>query len=160
MTKQLTLAILGGGRIGKVHASSILNFMPDVKLKIMADTWAGAAEWVEAHGIAFTTDIDSVFADPEIDAVLICTATDTHVKYTIAAAEAGKHVFCEKPIDQDVENIQKAIAAVKKAGVKFQIGFNRRFDHNFKAVKKPSPTEPSATCSLSISRHAIPVHHR
>jgi myo-inositol 2-dehydrogenase/D-chiro-inositol 1-dehydrogenase len=136
MNKALTLAVIGGGRIGRVHVGNILHFIPDVKVKTVADSWEGAGEWVRKLGIGFTTDIGSLFADDEIDAVLICSSTDTHVKYTVAAAEAGKHIFCEKPIDQDVANIHQAIAAVEKAGVKFQIGFNRRFDHNFRAMKK------------------------
>ncbi|HJO95274.1 MAG TPA: inositol 2-dehydrogenase [Victivallales bacterium] len=136
MSNKMTVAVIGGGRIGKVHAESIINFIPEVEIKCMADTWAGAGEWAEQHNIPFTTDIDSVFTDIEIDAVLICTATDTHVKYIIEAANAKKHIFCEKPIDQDINKINEAIQAVKENNVKFQIGFNRRFDHNFKAAKQ------------------------
>ncbi|MCP4177513.1 MAG: inositol 2-dehydrogenase [bacterium] len=136
MSNKMTVAVIGGGRIGKVHAESIINFIPEVEIKCMADTWAGASEWAAQHNIPFTTDIDSVFADTEIDAVLICTATDTHVKYIIEAANAKKHIFCEKPIDQDINKINEAIQAVKENNVKFQIGFNRRFDHNFATVKK------------------------
>ena len=137
MQEQLALAVIGCGRIGKVHVKNIINSVPNAKVKTVTDCWSSAAEWVnQVAGVQFTTDVDSVFTDSEVDAVLICSSTDTHVKYIIAAAEAGKHIFCEKPIDQDVNNIQKAIDAVIKAGVKFQIGFNRRFDHNFRAVKK------------------------
>lgn len=72
--------------------------------------------------------------DPEIEAVLICSSTDTHTEYIIKAAAAGKHIFCEKPVDHDVKKVYQALDAVKKAGVKLQIGFVRRFDHNHHAV--------------------------
>lgn len=81
-----------------------------------------------------TKDTDSVFEDPEIEAVLICSSTDTHAGFIIQAAEAGKHIFCEKPVDHDVARVRQALDAVQKAGVKFQIGFVRRFDHNHHAV--------------------------
>ena len=81
-----------------------------------------------------TKDVDSVFADPEIEAVLICSSTDTHADLIVKAAAAGKHIFCEKPVDHDVARVRMALDAVKKAGVKLQIGFVRRFDHNHRAV--------------------------
>ena len=81
-----------------------------------------------------TKDANDILNDPEIDAVLICSSTDTHSKYIIEAAHAGKHIFCEKPIDYDLEKVHAAINAAKEAGVKLQIGFCRRFDHNHRAV--------------------------
>ncbi len=83
-----------------------------------------------------STDPRAVLDDPEIDAVLICSSTDTHADLVIAAAEKGKHVFCEKPVDLTVAKVKRALAAVEKAGVKLQIGFNRRFDHNFRRVRE------------------------
>ena len=77
---------------------------------------------------------NDILNDPEIDAVLICSSTDTHSKYIIEAAHAGKHIFCEKPIDYDLTKVRAAINAAKEAGVKLQIGFCRRFDHNHRAV--------------------------
>jgi myo-inositol 2-dehydrogenase / D-chiro-inositol 1-dehydrogenase len=137
MTKKLTIGIIGAGRIGKVHSSSIMNFIPEAKIKYIADPWQGAKEWVDSlNGPIFTTDTNDIFEDTEVNAVLICSSTDTHVKYIIEAANAQKHIFCEKPIDHDIERINAAVAAVEKNDVKFQIGFNRRFDPNFKAVKK------------------------
>lgn len=78
------------------------------------------------------SDAEIVFNDPEVQAVLICTSTDTHADYIIRAAECGKDIYCEKPIDLSVEKIERALAAVEKAGVRLQIGFNRRFDRNFR----------------------------
>ena len=76
-----------------------------------------------------------MLADPEIGAVIVCSSTDTHADIVIAAAEKGKHIFCEKPVDLTVAKVKKALAAVQKAGVKIQVGFNRRFDHNFRRVR-------------------------
>ena len=76
-----------------------------------------------------------MLADPEIDAVLICSSTDTHSPISVEAIKAGKHVFCEKPIDHDIDKIQEVIDALKDSKVKYQVGFNRRFDHNFEAVQ-------------------------
>ncbi|MGN1443493.1 MAG: inositol 2-dehydrogenase, partial [Acutalibacteraceae bacterium] len=77
-----------------------------------------------------------MLADPEIDAVLVCSSTDTHADISIEAAKAGKHVFCEKPVDLTPEKVQAVIDTVKEAGVKLQVGFNRRFDHNFAHIKE------------------------
>jgi myo-inositol 2-dehydrogenase/D-chiro-inositol 1-dehydrogenase len=82
------------------------------------------------------SDYNDVLADPEIDAVLVCSSTDTHAEISIAAAKAGKHIFCEKPIDYDLDRIDMVLEAVKEAGVKFQVGFNRRFDHNFARINQ------------------------
>jgi myo-inositol 2-dehydrogenase / D-chiro-inositol 1-dehydrogenase len=134
---KIVVGVIGAGRIGKVHTQSILNFIPDVKVKYVADVFQGAREWVDRlGGIAFTTDVDKIFSDPEIKAVLICSSTDTHVKYIIEAARTKKHIFCEKPVDHEIGKILEAQKAVEDNGVKFQIGFNRRFDHNFLKVKQ------------------------
>ena len=91
--------------------------------------------FAKSCGIPNTTkDANDILNDPEIDAVLICSSTDTHSKYIIEAAHAGKNIFCEKPIDYDLEKVHAAINAAKEAGVKLQIGFCRRFDHNHRAV--------------------------
>jgi myo-inositol 2-dehydrogenase/D-chiro-inositol 1-dehydrogenase len=80
-------------------------------------------------------DYHAILSDPTIDAVAICSSTDTHAKIVIEAARVGKHIFCEKPIDLTLERIDAALEAVEKAGVKLQIGFNRRFDPNFRKVR-------------------------
>ena len=137
MAKKLTVGIIGAGRIGKVHASSIMNFIPEAKIKYISDPWEGAKEWVDSlNGPIYTKNTSDIFEDKEVDAVLICSSTDTHVKYIIEAANAKKHIFCEKPIDHDIERIKGALAAIDENDVKFQIGFNRRFDTNYATVKK------------------------
>ena len=134
---KIVVGIIGAGRIGKVHTQSILNFIPDVKVKYVADVFEGSREWVDKLGhVSFTTDVNKIFSDPEVKAVLICSSTDTHVKYIIEAARAKKHIFCEKPVDHDIGRILEAKQAVEDNGVKFQIGFNRRFDHNFRKVRQ------------------------
>ena len=138
MTKKITIGVIGAGRIGKLHVENITNNVPSAKIKAVADVFLNedTKKWAEGLGIPVATkDYHEILQDAEIDAVLICSSTDTHAQIIIEAAEAGKNIFCEKPVDLSVEKVLKALEAVKKAGVKLQIGFNRRFDHNFKAVK-------------------------
>jgi len=135
----INVGIVGAGRIGKIHAENIAYFMPQAKLKAIADVNMTPAieEWAKKLGVASVSkDPATIFADKEIDAVLICSSTDTHADFVVKAANAGKHVFCEKPVDLTVAKVQAALAAVKKSGVKLQVGFNRRFDHNFKRVRE------------------------
>ena len=96
-----------------------------------------AQEVAERYGIArVASNAEEILSDSKIDAVMICSPTDTHADLVVRAAEAGKHIFCEKPIDHNFVKIDQALAAVEKAGVKFQVGFNRRFDANFVRVRK------------------------
>ena len=133
----MKVGIIGAGRIGKVHAKNISMFVPEMEIKTIADPFMNeqTEAFAKSCGIPNTTkDANDILNDPEIDAVLICSSTDTHSKYIIEAAHAGKHIFCEKPIDYDLTKVRAAINAAKEAGVKLQIGFCRRFDHNHRAV--------------------------
>mgnify|MGYP000978760443 FL=1 len=133
----LKIGIVGAGRIGKVHTQSICNYVRNAKIKTIADPFMSeeTAKWAKSLGVQNTTkDYKEILNDPEIGAVLICSSTDTHAKISVEAINAGKHVFCEKPIDHDVARIQEVIDALKGKKVKYQVGFNRRFDHNFEAV--------------------------
>ncbi len=138
MEKKLTVGIIGTGRIGKVHTMSIMNQLPEVEIKGVTDIFLDQAQaWADETGIkSVYKDYKELIADPDIDAVLVCSSTDTHADISIAAANAGKHVFCEKPVDLSIAKVEAVIDAAKKAGVKLQIGFNRRFDHNFRKVKE------------------------
>jgi len=139
MNKEIVLGILGAGRIGKVHTESITTGIPGVRIKVIADPYMNAETeaWALSKGVEkVSKDSADVLSDPEIDAVLICSSTDTHAEFTRAAARAGKHIFCEKPLDLDVDRIKETLKIVEEAGVKFQIGFNRRFDHNFLALRE------------------------
>ena len=134
----LRLGIIGAGRIGKVHCESIGRYVKDAVVACVADPFMNAEteKTVKAFGAEkVTKDYKEILADKSIDAVLICSSTDTHAKISIEAIEAGKHVFCEKPVDHDVDKILEVKAALAKSNVKYQVGFNRRFDHNFEAVR-------------------------
>jgi myo-inositol 2-dehydrogenase / D-chiro-inositol 1-dehydrogenase len=135
---KITVGIVGAGRIGKIHAENIRYFIPDARIKTVADPVADkVGDWARGLGIEkVSRDAREVMSDPEIGAVVICSSTDTHADMVMAAAGARKHVFCEKPIDLTVEKVKRALAAVEKAGVKLQVGFNRRFDHNFRRVRE------------------------
>lgn len=136
MSNKIVLGIIGAGRIGKLHAENVVNNFVDVKVKAIADMYADKIkDWATDLGIENVyADYHDILNDPEINTVLICSSTNTHSPISIEAANAGKNIFCEKPIDYDLERIAAALDAVKKAGVKYQVGFNRRFDHNFSKV--------------------------
>lgn len=134
----VTVGIIGAGRIGKVHTTSICNLVKNGKIKTIADPFMNeeTEKWAKGMGVPNTTkDYKEILADPEIDAVLICSSTNTHSPISVEAIQAGKHVFCEKPIDHDIEKIKEVMEALKSSKVKYQVGFNRRFDHNFEAVR-------------------------
>ncbi|PJG84061.1 inositol 2-dehydrogenase [Caviibacterium pharyngocola] len=134
----IKVGIIGAGRIGRVHSESITKYVKGAEIKAISDVRVTEElkEWAKGMGIPNVyEDYKQILQDPEIDAVLVCSSTNTHAPISIEAARAGKHIFCEKPIDADVGRIQEVLAEVAKAGVKFQVGFNRRFDHNFKAIK-------------------------
>ena len=135
----VNVGIIGAGRIGKVHVESICTKVADGKVAALADPFMNeeTEAWAKEMGIAkVTKDYKEVLADENIDAVLICSSTDTHSVISVEAIKAGKHVFCEKPVDHDIEKIQQVIDALKDSNVKYQVGFNRRFDHNFMAVQE------------------------
>lgn len=134
----LKVGIIGAGRIGKVHTESICNYVKNAEVKAIADPFLSeeTAAWAKKLGVEVVTkDSHEILADPEIGAVLICSSTDTHSPISIEAIHAGKHIFCEKPIDHDVAKINEVRKALEGTGLKYQVGFNRRFDHNFEAVR-------------------------
>ena len=105
MKKQITVGIIGAGRIGRVHAQSIAHHIPGARIKTIADVFMNeeTKKWAENLGVENTTrDYMDILNDPEIEAVLICSSTNTHAQFTIASARAGKHIFCEKPLDPSV----------------------------------------------------------
>ncbi len=135
----VNIGIIGAGRIGKVHTESICNYVRNARIKTVADPFMNetTAAWLKSMGVENTTkDHHDILNDPEIDAVLICSSTNTHSPISLEAIAAGKHVFCEKPIDHDLTKIKQVVDALKGSKIKYQVGFNRRFDHNFAAVKQ------------------------
>ncbi|MFH0881926.1 MAG: inositol 2-dehydrogenase [bacterium] len=132
--KQITLGIVGAGRIGKLHTENLIR-IPNIRVKRIADPYIDET-WAVSHGLDWSKQPEDVFADAEIDAVLILSPSPLHADHIIQAARANKHIFCEKPIALNPERIREALAEVSKAGVKLQIGFNRRFDPNFRRIKE------------------------
>ncbi|MBC8447861.1 MAG: inositol 2-dehydrogenase [Chloroflexi bacterium] len=133
----VNIGLIGAGRIGKLHAQHLAYRIPGVRLLAVADVFADAAERcaAECQIPAVFEDHRRILDNPDIEAVVICSSTDTHAQLIEEAAAAGKHIFCEKPIDFDLGKIDRALQAVDRAGVKLQVGFNRRFDPNFKRVR-------------------------
>jgi len=133
--KPVTFGIIGAGRIGKLHADNLLSRVDGARLKAITDPFLDE-DWVASRNIPLTgKDHRILLDDPEIDAILIGSPSAEHAPQMIECAEAGKHIFCEKPIALDPEIIRNALAEVDKSGVKLQVGFNRRFDPNFSAVQ-------------------------
>lgn len=135
----LKIGIIGAGRIGKVHTESIMRYVAGATVKSVADPYMTeeTAAWAKSMGVEKVgKDYREILADPEIDAVLICSSTDTHSPISLEAIAAGKHIFCEKPVDYDLGKIKAVMEALEGSDVKYQVGFNRRFDHNFAAARE------------------------
>lgn len=131
----LRLGLLGAGRIGKVHAAAIAA-TPGATLVAVADAVPEAATALaDAHGAA-VREADAIMAASDIDGVLITTPTDLHATMIEQAARAGKAIFCEKPIDLDVDRVRACLDVVASTGAKLMVGFNRRFDPNFREVRR------------------------
>jgi len=159
-TDRLSIGLIGAGRIGRVHAETLAFRLPQARLASITDVNQEAAKALAARCGIPTVAASSaeILADPSIEAVLICSSTDTHAGLIVEAAKAGKHIFCEKPIAFSLETIDQALDAVKAAGVQLQIGFNRRFDANFARVRHALKTGEIGTPSLMhiISRDPAP----
>lgn len=138
MTKQVRIGIIGTGRIGQIHARNLCALIPAAMVFAATDAVVECARECAAEcGIEnVVLNHRSIITSPDIDAVVICSPTDTHADLIIEAAQAGKHIFCEKPIALDLATIDQALAEVEKAGVKLQVGFNRRFDPGFSHARQ------------------------
>jgi len=135
--ERVRFGVIGVGRVGRLHTENLAHYIPEAEVLIVADVNAAAARETAARfGVPEASgDAAKVFASDAIDAVAICSSTETHAPFIIEAARAGKHVFCEKPVALDLPSVDGALAAVVESGVKLQIGFNRRFDPNFRGVR-------------------------
>ncbi len=133
----MNVGVIGAGRIGKLHAENLALRIPETNVIAIADVALDAAQATAARlNIPHASgDYREMLAMDEIEAVVICSSTDMHTQIIIEAAQAGKHIFCEKPVDLNLNRIDEALSAVERAGVKLQIGFNRRFDPNFRRVR-------------------------
>jgi myo-inositol 2-dehydrogenase/D-chiro-inositol 1-dehydrogenase len=132
----LRIGVIGVGRIGRMHAELIAHQVPGAALGAVYDPYEPAARGVAAAlGVPAAASVAEIFAG-DLDAVAICSSSDTHVDLLVAAAQAGKAVFCEKPVSLDLAEVDRALAAIGAAAVPFQIGFNRRFDPAHASVRE------------------------
>jgi myo-inositol 2-dehydrogenase / D-chiro-inositol 1-dehydrogenase len=129
------VAVLGAGRIGSVHADVLARQVPGATLVGVADAKAEVADEVGARLGVPSVPLDEVFERDDVEAVAICSSTDTHVDLMVRAAQAAKAIFCEKPISLDLPEVDRGLAAVAAAGVTLMIGFNRRFDPGHRSVR-------------------------
>jgi len=135
--EKLKVGVIGVGRIGKVHTETIVQSITEAEVIAIADV-----DLHEAEALANRFGIPNcsksyldILNNPKVQAVLICSPTNTHAQYIVESARAGKHIFCEKPIDLELATIQNALKVVDECNVKLMLGFNRRFDSNFKKIK-------------------------
>jgi myo-inositol 2-dehydrogenase/D-chiro-inositol 1-dehydrogenase len=136
MAQKVSMGIIGAGRIGRLHAEHLVHRISGAEVRMISDIRLDAAEQCASElGVAKAeADYRKVLEDKEIEAVVICSSTDTHAGIIAEAAQAGKHIFCEKPIALDLGKIDSALQTVSESKVKLQIGFNRRFDPNFRRI--------------------------
>ncbi|WNG80320.1 Gfo/Idh/MocA family oxidoreductase [Mycobacterium sp. ITM-2016-00316] len=133
MSSPLSFGLIGAGWIGSFHAETLAARLPNTRLAAVADPVPGAAE--RYSGARAYQDPLELIADPDVQAVAICSPANSHADLVVAAAHAGKHVFCEKPMALTLDDADRAIAAAHAAGVALQVGFNRRFAADFAAVR-------------------------
>jgi myo-inositol 2-dehydrogenase / D-chiro-inositol 1-dehydrogenase len=131
----LRFALFGAGRIGAIHAGNLAR-NPNAELRYVVDVNAAAAQKLASAHEAVAADAKTALDDASVGAVLVASSTDTHADLCIASAKAGKAIFCEKPIDLSLARVDECIAAVNSAGVPMLVGFNRRFDPSFAALKR------------------------
>ena len=138
MAAQLNLGLFGAGRIGRIHAHNLTRRIPEARLPVVVDISREAAERCAADfGIpSFDEEEARIMEDPSIEAVAICSSTPTHPELIRAAAAAGKHIFCEKPLALELQQIDDALEVVGDCEVKLQVGFNRRFDPSFRQARE------------------------
>ena len=128
-------ALIGAGRIGRIHAANLVA-LPGAELACVADTDAAAAEALaRLHGASVASSAQQAIADDSIDALLIASTTDTHANLIEAGARAGKPIFCEKPLDLDLERAARCLAVADEAGIVLHLGFNRRYDPRFARIR-------------------------
>ncbi|MCJ7584648.1 MAG: inositol 2-dehydrogenase, partial [Anaerolineales bacterium] len=136
--RKINIAVIGTGRMGSVHTRNLARLIPEADLVAVCDIRLEVAQAVaDELGIQrVIKDYHELLEDKDIEAILIATSTDTHAFIMKDVAAAGKHIFCEKPLALNLADIDAALAAVGKAGVKLQVGFNRRFDKSFQRVRE------------------------
>jgi myo-inositol 2-dehydrogenase/D-chiro-inositol 1-dehydrogenase len=133
MTEPLRVGVVGTGRIGALHARILSHELPGARLAMVYDARPEASS---GTGVPVARSAEELVASPDVDAVAICSSTATHVDLVVLAAEAGKPIFCEKPVSLELAEIDRAIRAVERAGALCMVGFNRRFDPGHRSVRE------------------------
>ena len=154
MKRKVKIAVIGTGRMGSVHCRNIARLIPEADLVAVCDIRLEVAQSVaDELGIQrVIKDYHELLADPEIEAILIASSTDTHAFIMQDVAAAGKHIFCEKPLALELDKIDETLNAIERAGVKLQVGFNRRFDKSFQRVREiVASGEIGRPCILRIT---------
>ena len=154
MARKVKIAVIGTGRMGSVHARNIVRQIAEAELVAVCDIRLEVAQAVaDELGVSrVVKDYHDLLADPAIEAILISSSTDTHAFMMKDVAAAGKHIFCEKPLALELDKIDDALAVVAKAGVKLQVGFNRRFDKSYQRVREiVASGEIGRPCILRIT---------
>ncbi len=131
----LNIGIAGVGRIGKIHLENILQHFPEIKIQLVTDPEPATEKYVKDKNINYSSEYDEMITNKAIHAVVLCSPTNTHADYVEKAAKAGKHIFCEKPLDLSLNRVKEVLEIVEQSGVKLMLGFNRRFDPNFLKIK-------------------------
>src|ERR671921_279183 len=133
MPERVRVALVGAGRIGQRHAATLASAIPRADLAVIADVHGPSAEGLAARVRcpSWTDDPGAALGDSTIDAIVIASSTDSHAPLIVAAARAGKQIFCEKPIALDLEATDRALTAVERTGARLQMGFQRRFDQAY-----------------------------
>ena len=170
----VTIGLIGAGRVGRMHAELLARHVAGVRVGVVYDVHTPFADEVAAElGVPAAAALEEVLAS-DVDAVAICSSADTHVDLMVAAAEAGKAVFCEKPVSLLLDELDRGLDAIEAHGVPFQVGFNRRFDPAHASVQEavaggrigephpgpdlqPRPGAPAAGVRPDI-RRPVPGH--
>ncbi|HBL77628.1 MAG: inositol 2-dehydrogenase [Bacteroidetes bacterium GWF2_42_66] len=135
--KKINVAVAGLGRIGKIHLKNLCRNFPEIKVVATMDVFDESKAIADEFNVpVFVKTFDELLTVDGVDAVVICSPTDTHADYVVKAARAGKQIFCEKPLDLSLDRVNEVLEIVKKSGVKLMLGFNRRFDPEFKRIRQ------------------------
>lgn len=135
--KKIKVAVAGLGRIGKIHLKNLCRNFSEIEVVAVMDVFDESKLIADKFNIpVFVKDFDELLAVPGVDAVVICSPTDTHADYVVKAAKAGKQIFCEKPLDLSLDRVKEVLQIVEECGVKLMLGFNRRFDPEFKKIRQ------------------------
>ncbi len=154
MNQKINLVVIGTGRMGSVHVRNIVQQIPEANLVAICDIRLEVAKTVarECGVERVVQDYRELLQDPAVEAVLIATSTNTHAQIIQDCANAGKHIFCEKPLALELDKIDAALEVVALKGVKLMVGFNRRFDKSFQKVREiVSSGEIGQPCILRIT---------